>query len=333
MKQSESIGVSVVVIGRNEGERLIRCLNSVHAMEQAGEAEIVYVDSGSADDSIASARRMGAKVIELQGRCSAARARNAGWRAAAGSWILFLDGDTIVHKDFLKAALAHAGETTTAAVWGHRRELRPTANFYHRVLDLDWVYAPGISEFCGGDVLMLRTALEQVGGFNDALIAGEEPELCSRLRGAGYQILHIDAPMTCHDLAITKFSQYWRRAVRAGYAYAQLAERTREYAVPMWSGETGGNMLRAGILLGVAILPPLLSLLTRDWRWLVITACLLGALILRSALRARWKGGGALTLLCYGVHSHFQQFPILAGQLAYRRDMAAARQREIIEYK
>jgi len=326
--------VSIVIIGRNEGERLVRCLESVRTMvgRESG-TEILYVDSGSADGSVACALRFGAGVIELQGRCSAARARNAGWQAASGEWILFLDGDTIVDPDFLAAALKHSANSHVAAVWGHRRELRPTANFYHRVLDLDWVYAPGVSEFCGGDVLMRRTVLQQVGGFDASLIAGEEPELCARLRGAGYQILHIDAPMTGHDLAITRFSQYWKRAVRAGYAYAQLAQRTRNYAQPMWNAEVSRNAVRVAALSGVLIFLPLCALFNRNWIPLALALLLTSVLVVRSARRASWKSTDSFTLLCYGMHSHFQQFPILAGQLAFRRDMAFAHHRDLIEYK
>ncbi len=326
--------ISIVIIGRNEGERLVRCLESVRDMVGRDRStEIVYVDSGSTDGSVQCALHFGASVVALTGRCSAARARNAGWRAANGEWILFLDGDTVLHPDFLLKALAHAGDSQVAAVWGHRRELKPTANLYHRVLDLDWVYAPGPSEFCGGDVLMRRAVLESSGGFDDTLIAGEEPELCARLRGQGYIILHIDAPMTGHDLAISRFSQYWKRAVRAGYAYAQLRQRTRNYVQPMWSGETLRNLVRGAALAALLVGLPLASLLLRSWIPVAVSVVLTVALIVRTAFRARWKSTDAFTLLCYGVQSHFQQFPILAGQIAYRRDMAAAHRRDLIEYK
>ena len=326
--------VSIVIIGRNEGERLVRCLEAVRDMVGRDRStEIVYVDSGSTDGSVQCALHFGASVVALTGRCSAARARNAGWQAANGEWILFLDGDTVVHTDFLAKALSHVGDSKVAAVWGHRRELKPTANFYHRVLDLDWVYAPGPSEFCGGDVLMRRAVLESSGGFDASLIAGEEPELCARLRGLGYVILHIDAPMTGHDLAISRFSQYWKRAVRAGYAYAQLRQRTRDYVQPMWSGETLRNLVRGAALAALLIALPLSSLFLRSWIPLAASLVLTVGLIVRTAFRARWKSSDPFTLLCYGVHSHFQQFPILAGQIAYRRDMAAAHRRDLIEYK
>ena len=180
---------------------------------------------------------------------------------------------------------------------------------------------------------MRRQVLESAGGFDETLIAGEEPELCARLRGQDHVILHIDAPMTGHDLAISRFSQYWKRAVRAGYAYAQLRHRTRNYIQPMWSGETLRNLVRGAALAALLILLPLSSLAFRNWLPLGLALVLTAALIVRTAFRARWKSTDAFTLLCYGVHSHFQQFPILAGQIAYRRDMAAAHRRDLIEYK
>lgn len=325
--------VSVVIIGRNEGDRLQRCLQSVTAMEAVpGGQEVLYVDSGSTDRSIELAVSFGARALRLDTeRPSAARARNAGWRAARGRWILFLDGDTILHPAFTRTALRFADVNSIAAVWGHRREIHPEASIFQRVLDLDWVYPAGDSDFCGGDVLMRREALESVNGFDDTLIAGEEPELCARLRAGGYRILHIDAPMTGHDLAITRWHQYWKRASRAGYAYSQVAWRTRNGRMRLWAEESAANRKRAAILLASV---PLLLLCFLCAPWLAAagaTAALM--LVLRSAWRARWKSGNPVSLLLYAVHSHVQQIPIFAGQLAFRRDLAHHRQRGLIEYK
>lgn len=322
--------LSVVVIGRNEGERLRRCLASVHGMQSgAGGCEVIYVDSQSTDNSVELAREMGAVTLTLNsGRPTAAKARNTGLSAASGEWILFLDGDTIVDPHFAVTAMERArADERIAAVWGHRREIHPTANFFHRVLDLDWVYAPGWSEFCGGDALMRRSALEQTGGFDESLIAGEEPELCARLRSVGYLILHLDAPMTKHDLAISQWKQYWNRASRAGYAYAQMAWKTRDGAVRLWGGEARGNVLRSCVLLMLLALP------------LAVTAALpwslaaLAALALRSAYRSRWKSSSRTTLILYGIHSHLQQLPIFAGQIRFWWDLSRNRQRGLIEYK
>lgn len=325
--------LSVVVIGRNEGARLERCLKSVHAMNFSGEVEIIYVDSASTDGSPRLASSLGARVLTVHPeRPTAALGRNAGWRAARASHVLFLDGDTILDPEFVASALSQlSGEI--AIVWGHRREIHPENSIYNRTLDLDWIYPPGITEFCGGDALMRREALEQVNGFDEKLIAGEEPEMCRRMRALGWKILHIDAPMTGHDLAMTKWSQYWRRATRAGYAYAEVSERFRDSGLPFWEEEARRNRSRAILLLaicGAAILAAVVSL--SFWPLLLLVAAL-GALVLRTAAKTRWKSPSLTTRLLYGIHSHLQQIPIFMGQRQYQADRSAGRVRGLIEYK
>ncbi len=327
--------LSVVVIGRNEGERLVRCLESIRRMNPVdGPVEILYVDSDSTDGSPARAAALGARVIEVHPtRPSAAVGRNAGWREARADTVLFLDGDTVLEKSFVASSLAEFENDRVAAVWGHRREIDPQGSLYNRVLDLDWVYAPGETEFCGGDALMRRTALELVDGFDDELIAGEEPDLCRRLRAVDFVILHVDRPMTGHDLAITRFSQYWRRAERAGHAYAEVAARFRSTDLPLWDSEVKRNRIHGLVLLALSLGSLVLSaLLGSPWP-VVIGVALLMALVVRTAIKIGWKSSDPATRLLYAMHSHLQQIPILVGQIRYERDRRAGRQRGLIEYK
>ncbi|MES1258461.1 MAG: glycosyltransferase [Acidobacteriota bacterium] len=326
--------LSVVVIGRNEGARLERCLQSIRRMDDpGGEVELIYVDSASTDGSPQLAASFGAKVTVVQPRRpTAALGRNAGWRAASAPFVLFLDGDTILHPRFVVDSLADF-EPDTAIVWGHRRELHPEKSIFNRVLDLDWIYPPGITEFCGGDALMRRSALEQTGGYDETLIAGEEPEMCRRMRALNWKILHADRPMTGHDLAMTAWSQYWKRATRAGYAYAEVSRRFQNTGLPFWEEDARRNRSRALLLTSIATAGLAGTLLLRSMVPGLLALALLGAMILRTALRARWKSSSFLTLFLYGAHSHLQQIPILIGQLQYRSDRRAGRGRGLIEYK
>ncbi len=327
--------LSVVVIGRNEGERLMRCLESVRSMTPAGGGmEILYADSASTDGSPERAATLGARVLTLtSGRPTAARGRNAGWRAASGEYVLFLDGDTLLDPDFVVRALPAFGDPQTAIVWGHRREIHPEASLYNRVLDLDWIYPPGPADFCGGDALMRRAALEEVGGYDEDLIAGEEPEMCRRMRARGHRILHIDQPMTGHDLAMTRWRQYWRRALRAGHAYAEVADRFRGSGMPFWEDEVRRNRKRAAVLLFVPFAAAGAAILLHTAWLLVLAPLFYAAIAVRSARKCGWKGGSPGTRLLYGAHSHLQQIPILIGQLQYLRARKAGRRRELIEYK
>ena len=327
--------LSVVIIGRNEGARLKRCLESVQAMETpGGPVEIIYVDSASTDGSPELAGRYGAKVISVRpSRPTAALGRNAGWRAASAPFILFLDGDTILHPRFVSDSLREFNDPDVAIVWGHRREVDTQRSFFNRVLDLDWIYRPGITEFCGGDALVRRNVLEAVNGFDEALIAGEEPELCRRIRARALRILHVDRPMTGHDLAITLWSQYWKRAKRAGYAYAEVSARFRDTDLPFWSEDAQRNRNRAVTLLGLLFLGPAVSFAIGNPLPAAATLGALALLVLRTAWKARWKSSEPLTILLYGIHSHLQQLPIFLGQLQYRQDARSGRLRGLIEYK
>ncbi len=327
--------LSVVVIGRNEGERLVRCLESVKAMRfPNGEVEIIYVDSASTDGSPARAKTLDVQVLTVYPeRPSAALGRNAGWQAARSPLILFLDGDTLLHPDFVVKSLPAFEDDQVAVVWGHRREIRPEASIYNRVLDLDWIYPPGSSEFCGGDALMRRSVLEEVGGFDATLIAGEEPELCHRMRTKGYIILHVDRPMTKHDIAISHWQQYWRHAFRAGHAYAEIAERFRESEIALWEQEVKHNLRHGSVLLLTAGIGLLSSLILSSVVPLALVLAFFAALVLRTAFKVAWKSSDPITRLLYGIHSHFQQIPILFGQISYRWDRYIGRHRRLIEYK
>lgn len=217
--------VDAVVIGRNEGARLMACLASLQG--QVG--HVVYVDSGSTDGSVAAARAAGAEVVELDMSLpfTAARARNAGLRALeslAPDFVQFVDGDCVLQADWIGAALAaFARNPSAVVVCGRRRERFPEASIYNAMADLEWNTPVGETLACGGDALMRFAAVHAVGGFRDGLIAGEEPELCLRLRRQGGRILRIDAEMTMHDAALLRFGQWWTRMVRSGHAFAEGA--------------------------------------------------------------------------------------------------------------
>lgn len=337
MKPSILPCVSIVIIGRNEGERLVACLESIAAMDRRElDVEVIYVDSDSSDGSPDRARAFGAQVISVHPeRPSAALGRNAGWRAARGELVMFLDGDTLLHPQFIRRAMPLFADPGVAIVWGHRRERFPCASVYNRVLDLDWIYPAGESAFCGGDALVRRAVLETVQGFDDRLIAGEEPEMCRRIRAVGKRIVHVDLPMTLHDLAIRHFAAYWRRAFRAGHAYAAVSARFVGSDDPLWQREVRRNLMHGGGLIVWLGMMPVLGLMATPWSIGMLLAGLLAAVIvvLRSTWRSAWKSDVLSTRLLYALHSHFQQIPILFGQLAQRRDAHRGRQRRLIEYK
>ncbi len=312
--------IAAVVIGRNEGLRLI---NSLAAL-QGKVAQIVYVDSGSTDGSVAAAEQAGAKVIALDMTqpFTAARARNAGLSALDPDtqFVQVLDGDCELRDGWLETAKAFLQETPKAAVaCGRRRERDPAGSVYNALIDDEWDTSIGQAGACGGDALMRLSALREVGFYRPTLIAGEEPELCVRLRQAGWQVWRLDAEMTWHDAAITEFSQWWRRCKRAGHAFAEGAALHGSPPERHWVAETRRALIWGGAL-PAAIL--LISLLFTPW-----ALVLLGIYPVQVWRLSRQKS------LRWAFFNTLSKFPEALGALQFYMTRLRGRDAEIIEYK
>jgi GT2 family glycosyltransferase len=326
------IDVGVVAIGRNEGDRLRRCLESVLAHC----ATTVYVDSGSTDDSRALARSLGAEVVELDlsAPFTAARARNAGFDRLLQlnpdvSFVQFVDGDCEIVAGWLSRAKNDLeSRPDVAVVCGRRRERYPEQSVYNRLADLEWDTPIGESKACGGDAMFRAEPLRRVGGYDPRLIAGEEPELCVRLRREGWKVLRIDAEMTLHDLAMTRFSQWWRRSVRTGHAYAEGAARhgrspDRHFVRQLLSAVAWGMLLPAVV---VALVWP-----TRGIGAMLFAAY--PALFARIRYRVRSIGISAKDADIFALFCVLGKFPQAVGVTKYWLGRISGRGSAIIEYK
>lgn len=324
--------VDAVVIGRNEGARLVACLTSM-----AGAARrIVYVDSGSTDGSPEAARAAGAEVVmlDLAQPFTAARARNAGLAALpegtpeeGEAYVQFVDGDCALREGWLEAARGFLdANPAVAVVCGRRRERHPEASIYNHLCDLEWDTPVGEALACGGDALMRRNALLEVGGYRDGLIAGEEPELCLRLRARGWKIWRIGQEMTWHDAAITRFGQWWRRTRRAGHAFAEGAALHGGGPQRHWVAETRRALVWG---LGVPVAALLAMVLVGPWGALVLLAWP------AQAVRLAWRNRalGARMALAVGVFSTLCKIPEMLGVLEYHLKRRFGRASRIIEYK
>jgi GT2 family glycosyltransferase len=334
--------VGVVAIGRNEGERLRRCLASL--AESARGIATVYVDSGSTDGSVELARSMGVEVVglDMTRPFSAARARNAGFErlkevAPGVRFVMFVDGDCEVVEGWIDRARAELeARARLAVVCGRRRETAPEASIYNRLADLEWDTPVGQAVACGGDSMMRAEAFEAAGGFDPSAAAGEEPELCQRLRGLGWEVWRIDAEMTRHDLGMTRFRQWWRRQYRGGYNGLDIATR--------FPGED--DLFSRGLARSRAwaIGWPLAVLVAGVSGWLAggaafgllgvgLALLLMPLQILRLAAKVRRRVDGPRTALAYGALTMIAKWADVAGQFGYRLDRRRGRMARLIEYK
>ena len=187
--------VSTIIPTRNRAHCLPRAIESILAQEGLGEEfelEAIVVDDGSSDRTRDVVRRYpGLRYIRLPARRGVSAALNAGLRAATGRFITFLDDDDewLPHKLRVQVSLLHS-HPEAGVVYGQVRLLRPgreqlypeigqapSGRVLHEML---------LDNFCGTHAAMLirRDAIEQAGGFDEALDCCEDFDLSLRLHGS-----------------------------------------------------------------------------------------------------------------------------------------------------
>jgi GT2 family glycosyltransferase len=323
--------IGVVIIGRNEGERLSCCLKSVLKETE----KVVYVDSDSDDNSVSYARSLGIYVLQLDIRTpfSAARARNEGFWYMISKYpqlkfIQFIDGDCELCEGWLSSACEHLENNPSCAiVAGRVRERFPEKSIYNLLCNIEWDTPLGEVKYCGGIFMTRKNVFQEEGGFNPTVIAGEEPELCYRLREKGWKIYRLDYLMALHDAAMTMFSQWWKRAIRSGHAYAQ------GYFLHLNDG--GGYYFKDSfsIWLWACILPCFILLLT----FLIESKFLLLSVVfpiqmLRITLDFRRCNSSLKHALIYSFFIIIGKWPQLIGQLLFIKRRFIDKKFSIIEH-
>ena len=323
----------VIAIGRNEGQRLRRCLDSVmgHGLV------VVYVDSGSADGSVELARSLGAEVVELDisRPFTAARARNEGFERLCQidpevRFVQFIDGDCELAEEWLERARGILEENLeVGVVCGRRRERFPQLTVYNRLADLEWDTPIGEAGACGGDALMRVEAVRQVGGYNAAIIAAEDDELCLRIRRAGWKVLRIDCEMTLHDMAMDRFWQWWKRSTRTGHAYAEGSAMHGRAAERHFVRQT-----RSTIFWGIVL--PLLTV-GLAWPTRGLSLALLGGYPLLYNRTSRYyavqRGWPPADARLYAFWIVLAKFPQAVGLLRYGLGRLAGKPSSVIEHR
>lgn len=322
--------VGVVVIGRNEGERLKRCLGSLLGSTDG----LVYVDSGSEDGSVAMARALEVRVVELDTSrpFSAARARNSGLERLLQlrpdmKHVFFVDGDCEVAHGWIEEACRFLeSHPDVGVVWGRRRERHPDRSVYNLLCDMEWNSAPlGESLACGGDAVMRVAAVRAAHGYREDLICGEEPELCARLRKAGWRVWHLDRDMTVHDAAMYRLGQWWKRTVRVGYGYAMFVRLESVREDRQWVHRS-----RRAWIWGCWIPAAIVGLTLAFGCTALALAAVYPAQILRLALqgkssaRENWSRAAAMVL---------GKFAEMQGQLKFLAEKSRGARSRLIEYK
>lgn len=320
--------VVFVAIGRNEGERLMLCLRRLLSVSP----HVVYVDSGSADGSVAAAQGLGVNVVELSTNIpfTAARARNAGFFEAQRRWpgarfVMFIDGDCEIAPGFVEAALAaFAGAGDIGIVTGRCRERNRNATIYNRMCDMEWDGPTGDIDACGGIFMARSASIAAVGGFDEAVIAAEDDELCIRVRASGKRIVRVGVDMCLHDANIRHFSQWWRRTERAGHAFSQVGD--------LHAGYFAASRRRAWIW-GLVAPAAILGLAPFSGGWSFLLLAIYPASFGKTFAGLRGRGYSTFDCVLQAGFLTLSKFPTVIGMLKYRWKRRHGRTVGIVEYK
>ena len=326
----ENIGA--VVIGRNEGARLKRCLASV--LSQIG--HVVYVDSGSTDGSTDFARTLGIEALDLDmsSPFSAGRARNAGFEGLKSrlpqlEYVQFIDGDCELCEGWVEVAEAFLRSNSShAIVAGRVKERHPERSVYNALCDIEWHRPSGDVTSCGGIFFARSEAFSSAGGFNPSMIAGEEPELCLRLRAGGMKICSLDYQMTLHDADMLHFWQWWKLTVRGGYAYA--------HRLSLKGRKSDAALLRATLRiwfwsLGIPGLAALAAVMIGPWALVLLLSYLVP--LYRGYNGSLMQGNDRRASFRYSLFNVLGKWPELLGQMDFLFKRALGRKFTIIEHK
>ena len=321
--------IGIVIIGRNEGERLIRCIQSLHETI----ANTVYVDSASTDHSLAAAKKLGAHTLALDmlKPFTAGRARNAGFAELLKffpetEFVQFVDGDCEVLNNWVQVAATFLQDNPQiAVVSGVLNERFPDKTIYNTLCDLEWKMPIGEVKACGGNALVRVSAFKEVDGFLPTLIAGEEPEMCIRLRKKGWKVWHLANKMMLHDAEMTQFKQWWRRTMRAGYAFAEGAFLHGAAPEYHWVAESKRAWLW-GFLIPLAII--ILAIIKPVWAILLILVYPLQWLRLSLKSQHPFK-----TASLQAFFLTLGKFAEMAGQIKFLWHRYTNKKSQIIEYK
>ena len=286
--------LSIVLISKNQAWNMDRLIESVLVgTEGMSSSEVVLVDSASTDETVEKASRYPIGVLRLRAeqRLTPAAGRYIGYKHAQGELILFLDGDMELRPGWLEKALQVLSDRPDiAAITGQVVDL-PKAAGPEDKPPLATGDANTITNipYGGGAVMYRRSVLEQVGTFNPYLYSDEEPDLCIRIRHAGYHIARLQYPIVYHysDPAgkWTTLVARWRRRLYLGAGQNLRYHLGSDLFWP-YLKERGYGLVPA-LGLGAGLISLLWSIKSGQKAWFGLWSLLLACVIIGDAIRKR----------------------------------------------
>lgn len=196
--------LSIIIPAKDEENYISGCLASIKsAIANAFPYEVIVVDNGSVDTTVARAKEAGATVVSIDS-ATISSLRNRGAELAKGEILLFLDADVFIKKEWFYAFNAILDKVINKRLITGSRCLVPEKSnwiekfWFKPLINAD---SPYINS---GHLIVSKKFFNELRGFSENLITGEDYDLCIRAtKGGGFvenntalQAVHLGYPKT-----------------------------------------------------------------------------------------------------------------------------------------
>jgi glycosyltransferase involved in cell wall biosynthesis len=189
--------ISFIIPLHNEEKTIAQCLDAIIS-ERARDDEIIVVDNGSTDHSIAIVKGFSEVALLHKPGVTVAALRNAGARAAGGDLLVFIDADCIICKGY-RGNLLTAFKEPGIGASGSKVNLPNNPHWIEKA----WYSqkrdtAAKVNYINSGNLAVRKKIFDEMGGFDETLTTGEDSELCWRLNQAGHKVVEDPAVSAIH---------------------------------------------------------------------------------------------------------------------------------------
>jgi glycosyltransferase involved in cell wall biosynthesis len=285
---SDAVKFSFVVPTFNEGRYIERCIDSIRSnMANLGAYDLLIVDNGSTDDTLAIAERLGVRTMSVDNSKTISEVRNIGAAQTDGDVLIFIDGDVYLQDDWHQHIEPVAERVQTSRlIAGSVYAVDPNASWVAKVWFEPWrSKQEGIDFINGGHLLISRAFFEALSGFDPALETGEDHDICMRAWAAGGEVSNIPEIVSVHLGYPNTLGHFFRRERWHGKGNFSPARKILASKIPLIT------LTQLGALLLSVLLAFTYGSLTPFVLYLVVA----GGIALASAIK--WLGGLKMGLL------------------------------------
>jgi glycosyltransferase involved in cell wall biosynthesis len=240
--------ISFIIIGKNEGWKLTKCLESVFkTIKQSNITlyEVIYVDSNSKDDSIGRANAfVRVRIYQITGICNAAIARNIGARESRGDVLFFIDGDMEIMHDFLPLVYDSSSELKYNFVSGNL--LNINYDYYGNIVSKQNATYTKIKEkyevTTGGIFLIKRNLWLRMNGMKTKLVYNEDLDFGIRLAKSENKLYRKKEIIAKHHtIPSNDKNRMWKFLFSKSELYRVVLLRDNFFNVHQWTYFFRGN--------------------------------------------------------------------------------------------